>query len=198
MAKHMMRFEFLEGLVRIANCKYKETGMTATVTESFKLLLDECICQNFELHAWQEFRDEELWTLRVQDVFFANMEGIRKLMTTYLEKGKRVLKMADALRIFCKDMSSVISENEFYYCFGMSKMTVARESQNHSSYFSVHLTEFLELIGRIADLKYRDASGLALYEKIEFLLDMIFELVDFSRVPVNIHVEEESASDDEY
>ncbi len=119
-------------------------------------------------------------------------------MTVYLEKGKRVFKMADALRIFCKDMSSVISENEFYYCYGMSKMTVAKESQNHSNYFTVHLTEFLELIGRIAELKYREASGLALHEKIEFLLDMIFPLVDFSRVPVNINVEEESVSDDEY
>ena len=54
------------------------------------------------------------------------------------------------------------------------------------------------MIGRIAELKYREASGLALHEKIEFLLDMIFPLVDFSRVPVNINVEEESVSDDEY
>jgi hypothetical protein len=44
LAKHMMRFEFLEGLVRIANCKYRETGVVATVTESFQLLMDECIC----------------------------------------------------------------------------------------------------------------------------------------------------------
>ena len=56
------------------------------------------------------------------------MEGIRKLMAVYVEKGKKVFKMADAMRIFCKDMSSVISENEFYYCYGMSKMTVAKES----------------------------------------------------------------------
>ena len=126
------------------------------------------------------------------------MEGIRKLMAVYVEKGKKVFKMADAMRIFCKDMSSVISENEFYYCYGMSKMTVAKESQHHSSYFNVHLTEFLELIGRVAELKYRETSGLGLHEKIEFLLDMVFELVDFARVAVNINVEEESVSDDEY
>ena len=48
LAKNMMRFEFLEGLVRIANCKYKETGVAATVTESFSLLIDECIAENFE------------------------------------------------------------------------------------------------------------------------------------------------------
>ena len=45
------------------------------------------------------------------------MEGIRKLMAVYVEKGKKVFKMADAMRIFCKDMSSVISENEFYFCY---------------------------------------------------------------------------------
>ena len=65
LAKNMMRFEFLEGLVRIANCKYKETGVAATVTESFSLLIDECIAENFEFQPWQEFRAEDLWTLRV-------------------------------------------------------------------------------------------------------------------------------------
>ena len=65
MAKNMMRFEFLEGLVRIANCKYKETGVATTVTESFQLLIDECISENYEFDPWQEFRAEDLWTLRV-------------------------------------------------------------------------------------------------------------------------------------
>ena len=119
-------------------------------------------------------------------------------MAVYVVKGKKIFKMENAMRIFCKDISSVISENEFYFCYGMSKMTVARESQNHSSYFNVHVTEFLELIGRIAELKYRETSGLGLHEKIEFLLDMVFELIEFTRVPVNINIEEESVSDDEY
>ncbi len=47
-AKNMMRYEFLEGLVRIANSKYKETGVASTVTEALRLLIEECICENFE------------------------------------------------------------------------------------------------------------------------------------------------------
>ena len=193
-----MRFEFLEGLVRIANAKYKETGAAATVTESFKMLLDECISENFEFQPWQEFRNEQLWTLKVQDVFHANLDGIRRLMTAYLEPGKKIFKLLDALRMFCKDTACGISENEFYYCYGMSKMTVPKESMSHYNYFTVQLAEFMELIGRLAEFKYRETSGLGLHEKIEFLLDIVFQLVGFARVSVNINIEDESASDDEY
>lgn len=47
-----MRFEFFEGLIRIANCKYKETGVVETVTEAVRLLLDECILSNYEFEPW--------------------------------------------------------------------------------------------------------------------------------------------------
>ncbi len=100
-------------------------------------------------------------------------------MTVYFEPGKKTFKMQDAMRLFCKDTACGISENEFYYCYGMSKMTVARESQSHSSYFNVHLAEFMELIGRLADEKYRETSGLGLDEKIEFLLEILFQLIEF-------------------
>lgn len=102
------------------------------------------------------------------------------------------------MRMFCKDIPNVISENEFYYCYGMSKMTVAKESNNHANYQVIHITEFMEMIGRIAELKYRDTTGLGLSDKVEFLLDVLFTLIDFSRVEVQINLEEESASDDEY
>lgn len=119
-------------------------------------------------------------------------------MTFYLEPSKKSFKMMDAMRLFCKDTFSGISENEFYYCYGMSKMTVAKESQNHNNYFTIQLPEFLELIGRVAELKYRDTSGLGLNEKIEFMLDILFPLIDVTRIAVNINIEDESASDDEY
>jgi len=95
-------------------------------------------------------------------------------MTVCTEPGKKTFKMADAMRIFCKDTPCGISENEFYYCYGMSKMTVAKESNSHSNYFTVHLAEFMELIGRLAEQKYRETNGLGFHEKIEFLLEIIF------------------------
>jgi len=36
--------------------------------------------------------------------------------------------MADCQRLFTKDLDCGISEGGFYYCYGMSKMTVAKES----------------------------------------------------------------------
>ena len=46
----------------------------------------------------------------------------------YNEPGKRFFKMADCLRLFTKDADCGVTEKDFYYCYGMSKMTVAKES----------------------------------------------------------------------
>ena len=58
----------------------------------------------------------------------------------------------------------------------------------------------LELIGRIADLKYKhsDLSSLPLAKRIEFVLDDLLALVDIKRRDVKIDVDDQSESDDEY
>lgn len=119
-------------------------------------------------------------------------------MTFYYEAGKKSFKLLDGLRLFTKDAAVGLSENEYYYVYGMSKMTNAKESQNNSAYFTVQLTEFLELIGRVADFKYSETTGIQLHQKIEFLLDILFELIGVKRYEVAVNKEEESASDDEY
>jgi hypothetical protein len=60
--------------------------------------------------------------------------------------------------------------------------------------------EMLELIGRIAKLKFRDSEldGLPLTKKIEYILDILFRLVEVERKEVDIKVIDESESDDEY
>jgi hypothetical protein len=58
----------------------------------------------------------------------------------------------------------------------------------------------LELTGRIADLKYKhsDIGRLPLAKKIEFVLDDMLELVDLKRKDVNIVIDDQSESDDDY
>lgn len=64
----LCRFEILEIIVRIAGVKYKEPGITKTYAEGVKLLLEEIIVPFVNQLEWQEFRDNELWCLEINDI----------------------------------------------------------------------------------------------------------------------------------
>jgi len=46
--RDLVRYEFLEILVRLANTKYKDTGISPNSTEALRKLLDENIFPNIE------------------------------------------------------------------------------------------------------------------------------------------------------
>jgi hypothetical protein len=58
----------------------------------------------------------------------------------------------------------------------------------------------LELLGRIAEIKYRntEVERMALYKRIELVIDDVLALVEIKRKEIKIKVEDESESDDEY
>ena len=51
-----------------------------------------------------------------------------------------------------------LSEKDATYCYGMSKMTVANENGELASYQRIYFVEFLEMICRVADVKYKSAD----------------------------------------
>jgi len=99
--------------------------------------------------------------------------------------------------LFIKDTNVGVSDKDFYYAYSMSKMTVARESYDYKKYEIMNLAELLELIARIAALKYKDTM-LTLVQKIELVLDELFKLIQVERKEVTGEMEVESCSDDDY
>lgn len=149
----------MEALVRLANAKYRETGQVQTYAEATELLIKDCLIEQYDWRPWQEFRDEQLYTLAVNDVLFTNMAGIEKLAKLFLAPRKHQLKMNDCLLLFTRHTESGLTEKDFYYCYGMSKMTVAKETLQHKQYENVQMAEFLELICRAADCRYAESVG---------------------------------------
>ena len=201
-ANALSRFEFLEILVRLAQAKFKETGLCSTFEESMTRLLDEFIFPLANPEPWQEFRDELLWTLDVNDVLEANLEGLKKVYTHYHEPRKKFMTMGDAMGLMMRDTNLGLIDKDAVYCFGMSKMSVILEQDNMWQYKRMQFVEFLELMGRIAHKKYPDHpdshENLSLAQKIEHVLDSVLKLVDVTRKDVHTNVVEESESDDEY
>lgn len=109
--------------------------------------------------------------------------------------------MQDALALVMRDSGVNLIEKESIFCYGMCKMTVPQESEETTAkYKRLAFVEFLEFIGRVAEMKYRnsDLEDLSLAQKIEFILDDMLAMVDVKRRDVNIVIDELSESDDEY
>jgi len=92
----------------------------------------------------------------------------------------------------------MIGEKEAIYCYGMSKMTVERESKTPKNYDKVEVCEMAEMICRVADTKFKSSTMLTFGQKIELLLDELFVVTGYTRKEVNVVQEEQSESDDEY
>ena len=84
--KALIRFEFIELLVRVAKEKYRAGGPCATVAEAFEMLLDRNVLPQYreEAQVWQGFRDDLLYTVEVNDLFLANRDGLRKVYDYYV------------------------------------------------------------------------------------------------------------------
>ena len=86
----------------------------------------------------------------------------------------------DAMNLMMRDTALNMIEKDAIYCFGMCKMSVILESVDVWQYKQLKFVELLELIGRIANHKFKgtDNEGLPLAKKIEYILDIVLRLVD--------------------
>lgn len=80
-------------------------------------------------------------------------------------------------------------------------MTVADENADNNKYSVLEFPEFLEMIGRIADLKFIGTSlhkDLPLVDRISNVLDQLLQLVDVKREMVEAGAMEDTESDNDY
>ena len=78
-AKSLIRYEFMELLVRIAKEKYHKTRVAASVADAFEMLLERDVLPVSNHEEWQGFRDNVLYTVDVDRALRANQEALGKL-----------------------------------------------------------------------------------------------------------------------
>ena len=109
--------------------------------------------------------------------------------------------MDDCLSLLMRDSLLKMSEKDATYCYGLSKMTVEKENEHNKKYFELQFVELLEVIGRVAEFKYRGTTlnDAPLAEKIGYVLDLIIPpMLEVEKKEANIELVEESESDDDY
>jgi hypothetical protein len=81
--KALIRFEFIEMLVRMAKDKYFRPGIASSVTEAFEMVIEKNLMPITVAHEWHGWREKELWTVECNDVIQANLDGLKKVYNYY-------------------------------------------------------------------------------------------------------------------
>jgi len=118
----LVRYEFLELLVRISSAKYKDLSFS----EGFTKLLKEKIAP-YDHEPWQTFRDKHLWTIEVNDILEANLKNLEKIYANYFTPVKKFIVFEDVIDMVVKTGNLGISEIDIQFCYGMSKMVISNE-----------------------------------------------------------------------
>lgn len=165
---HLLRFQFLEWLIRLAKAKYLESKRVGLPSEALRMFLDKDILPNSVdiVEEWDGFRTNSLWTMEVNDIFKPNLNNIKLLMKRFYEPRKDKLTTADAVSIF-SSLTSLLPEVTSMHIYGMSKMTCIQETKEIGKYKTLNnVTELIEMIGRAAQEVYKEEADLTLVEKI--------------------------------
>ena len=129
----LIRHEFLEFLVRMVKFKYIETGIHVKYADAFRMMIEEHIKPNFSPE-WQQFRDRELWTVEVNDVLSINLEGVKRVQSSFFTATQKFMSSKDAINMMTRDTSLMMSAVQAKQCLSYCKMTVRDEMGEFEKY----------------------------------------------------------------
>ena len=108
--------------MRLANFKYVQTNISDNILDAVKIVIDNYIKANVTPLAWQSFRDEELWTIEVNDVLETNLDGLNKLHNFYFTPTQKFMSDKDAINLLSKDALADLTYTQAKYCLAYCKM----------------------------------------------------------------------------
>ena len=204
------RFQFFELCLRLAKYLFatrkdeKEGNEIVgklsdhvTVTQAFRMFVDTVLKDYKEgLNInWQRFRDDKLSDEDVELVFTMNLSFVDRIYSKYAKLNLDTatkphdadyLAFVDCEQLLRFDSKLQLRRRVIKEAFSMCKGTVANEldPEGMREYNKLSKVEFLEFLARISELIFIESEmdDLALYEKIEFVLDDILPLVGAKRV----------------
>ena len=94
-----------------------------------------------------------------------------------------------------------LSRRQVSQAFALCKMTIPNETENMSLYDEITFVEFLELLGRLAVIKFEGSPQIktwSLLDRLETIIDAILRLVGAKATKVEFKDLQATESDDDY
>ena len=104
-----------------------------------------------------------------------NLEGLKIVHQHYITPTQKYMSLKDTLNLCMKDSGLQLTSKQAKYCVGFCRMTVRAETIDNDAFVKVSFVELLEMIGRIASVKYQNTENehLSLADKCILVLDLI-------------------------
>lgn len=85
--RDLCRYEFYEIIVRIADEKYKKSHICDNLPDAVEMLITENILRNSNfVIPWHRWRVIDLWSLKVDDLYKANLDTLKLIYNVSLKK----------------------------------------------------------------------------------------------------------------
>ncbi|KAL4496015.1 hypothetical protein ABPG72_015437 [Tetrahymena utriculariae] len=201
--KVVIRFQFLELIVRIICDKYMRNGNCKSVQKAIQKFFYKKSNQQVieEIEDSQKWRDERFWNEGCESVLENHMETIKEIWIKWADsrKGeKRSLKSQKSMNIYeftdmvkyLKLINEIFTEKYVLLSFNLSMMVQIDEVSNNK-FINMRFVEFLEALGRIAEKKFLtplemlkniQKSGEIDQIKLEYKLELLL-----NRLKENLH-----------
>lgn len=159
-----MRFEFMEAIVRLAISKYGKGQETDDLATAVELLIQRNMVGRLPLMAKvvpNDFRTERLYTEEVDLLLKKHQVMLKALYSRYRLKPTggglrpKVLKL-DGWLAFMTDARLIDSQftlSDACLAFLWARMHVIDEIKDYGRYTALTFVDFLEALGRVADMK---------------------------------------------
>lgn len=125
------------------------------------------------------------WTIPVNDVLFANIDGLKKVYQFYIAREKKWMDKIEAMDQMTKQFKE-LSVNQIVArrCYTMSKMTVIDEANYFEKHIRMTFVEYLEMLCRIAYYHFDDVpdkKDLPYIKKLEIVVDQVLGMRELQR-----------------
>ncbi|CEM39209.1 unnamed protein product [Vitrella brassicaformis CCMP3155] len=156
----LMRFQWLEAIVRLADQKYKKSGDAETLGEAMEILLESHILPyEKDYRKPIDWRTEELFTEAVQQVYSRHMKTIRAAFDDYAMRdagsGLPPYICLPEFNAFCEAANALdgrFTAREVSLAFTLAMMTQVNETDKRR-HLEMSFVEFLEAVGRIVYMR---------------------------------------------
>ena len=180
----LVRYEFLEIIIRVAADKYIRTRQCSAYTEAFARLMKEHLLPVMSKFSSQKWRLEKYWIEEVDWVLKAHKPLLLALFSRYSGKntlpGRKAFMSLEEFRMLCNDALLVgekFATREIDVCYCESMMTQVDEiySKRH---LEMNFVEMIEALSRAVDQcdNFQDIDGFTSYQLISTPLSKKLEL----------------------
>ena len=165
----LMRYQFLEVVIRLAHAKYFVSGIAPSFLVAVKFLLDQNILKHLKHEVGVQpdrFRTDRLYCTRMDDVFHSHLLFLKSLFKMYAGCGANSHRWGGARRLRMTTMewtnlltdagiiSAIFTQREASVVFRTSSEEVVDDIKSWRAAVTLNFTSFLEAIARVAETAF--------------------------------------------